>query len=197
MKKAGKTLLLLTILSLTFGLAVLSVKAEEKADGKADEAAVTELNQVMTILVDCDAKELPKRGAAGVISYNAGAPVWVIGETQDGWYLVSYQDKKGYIPKDYIAELQIEVEEKGAVGLNEAGLDEEMEALGAENKMVVEEIERQRSETRRSHIWTVIIVLLIIGIFATGIVSTVKSGKGTKEQNEDNNHETDHSDPML
>lgn len=211
MKKTGKILIFLTMLSLTLRLVVLPVKAEENAD----EAIVTELNQIMTILIDCDAKEFPKRGAASVISYNAGSPVWVVGETQNGWYMVSYQDEKGYIPKDYIAELQMEVEEKGVVGLAETGLDEEMAALEAENKMVVEEIERQRGEAKRSHIWTVVIVLLIIGIFATGIIATVKSGKGAaeiidkkeedsikvidldSEEEEEENHETDHSDSLL
>lgn len=215
MKKTGKILIFLTMLSLTLGLVALPVKAEENAD----ETIVTELNQIMTILIDCDAKELPKRGAASIISYNAGSPVWVVGETQNGWYMVSYQDEKGYIPKDYIAELQMEVEEKGVVGLAEAGLDEEMAALEAENKMVVEEIERQRGEAKHSHIWIVVIVLLVIGIFATGIISTIKSGKG-KEQDDDKtedavgkeeksievidldseeeeNHETNHSDSML
>lgn len=216
MKKAGKILGLLAMLGLTLGFAVLPVKANENTD----EVAVTELNQVMTILVDCDAKEFPKRGAASVVSYDAGSPVWVVGETQDGWYMVSYQDKKGYIPKDYIAELQVEVADKGVVNLTDAGLDAEMEAVEAENKMLVEEVERQRGETKRSHIWTIVIVLLVIGIFATGIISTIKSGKGTEEQNDDKageaegkaeksievidldleeeeNHETDHSDPLL
>lgn len=140
MKKLSRILLLTMILGFTLNLIVLPVKASENEN----EAVVTELNQVMTILVDCDAKELPQRGSANVMSYSAGSPVWVIGETEDGWYQVSYQDQKGYIPKDYISELQVEVEDKGVVGLGEAGLDEEMTAVEAENKMVIEEIERQR-----------------------------------------------------
>lgn len=173
MKKAGRALLLFMVLVLTFNLALLQVKANESGG----DTAVTELNQVMTVLVDCEARELPQRGSAGVMSYSAGSPVWVIGETADGWYLVSYQDEKGYIPKDYISELQVEVEDQGVVGLAEAGLDEEMTAVEAENKMVIEEIERQRGEAKRSHIWMIVIVLLVIGIFATGIISTVKAGK--------------------
>ena len=64
-----------------------------------------------------------------------------------------------------------------------------------------------------------VIVLLVIGIFATGIISTVKSGKEEKKKNDDEeavdrnendsievidldleeetNHETDHSDTLL
>lgn len=176
MRKVRKILLFLILLSFTLGFGVVPVKASENAD----DETITDLNQVMTVLVDCDAKEQPNRGAASVMSYSAGSPVWVIGETQDGWYLVSYQDEKGYIPKNYISELQVEMEEKGAVGLTEAGLDEEMAAVEAENKMIVEEIERQRSETKRSHIWTIVIVILVVGVFVTGIISTVKYGKEGK-----------------
>lgn len=216
MKKVGRILILLVLFSMSFGMFGLAVRAEENAE----DVTVTELNQIMTILVDCDAKEFPKRGAEGVISYSAGSPVWVIGETEDGWYLVSYQDQKGYIPKDYIDILTVETEDKGAVGLAEAGLDKEMEALEAESKMVIDEVERQRGESKRSHIWIVVIVLLVIGIFATGIISTIKFGKAVKDKKNDNtevigrkkansievidldleeeeNHETDYSDSVL
>lgn len=186
MKNVRRILLLLLMLGFSLGVIVLPAKASENTE----EAAVTELNQVMTVRIDCEAKELPNRGAQSVMDYQAGSPVWVIGETQDGWYLVSYQDKKGYIPKEYIAELQVEVEERGTVGLAEAGLDEEMTAVEAENKMIVEEVERQRSESKRSYIWMIVIIILVIGIFATGIISAMKSGRGK-------NHETDHSDPLL
>lgn len=214
MKRAGRILLLLAMLSFTLGLFVLPVKANENTE----EAVITELNQIMTISVDCDAKELPKRGAASVMSYSAGSPVWVVGETQDGWYRVSYQDQKGYIPKDYISELQVE-EEEGTVGLVEAGLDEEIVAVEAENKMIIEEIERQREETRRSRMWTIVIILLIIGIFVLGIFSTINSHKEKEEKKsdtksavkkesdsieivdldleEEERHETDHSDSLL
>lgn len=214
MKRAGRILLLLSMLSFTLGLFVLPVKANENTE----EAVVTELNQIMTISVDCDAKELPKREAASVMSYSAGSPVWVVGETQDGWYRVSYQDQKGYIPKDYILELQVE-EEEGTVGLVEAGLDEEIVAVEAENKMIIEEIERQRGEARRSRMWTIVIILLIIGIFVLGIFSTINSHKEKEEKKsdtksavkkesdnieivdldleEEERHETDHSDSLL
>lgn len=214
MKRAGRILLLLTMLSFTLGLFVLPVKANENTE----ETVVTELNQIMTISVDCDAKELPKREAASVMSYSAGSTVWVVGETQDGWYMVSYQDQKGYIPKDYISELQVE-EEEGTVGLVEAGLDEEIVAVEAENKMIIEEIERQRGETRRSRMWTIVIILLIIGIFVLGIFSTINSHKEKEEKKsdtksaakkesgnieiidldleEEESHETDHSDSLL
>ena len=40
---------------------------------------------------------------------------------------------------------------------------------------MVEEVERQRTETKRSRIWGAVILLLVAGIFVTGIFSVVRS----------------------
>ncbi len=180
MKKSGKILMALLVavfISSAFGV---SAKAEE-ASG---EVSVTEMNQVMTILNDCEARELPDGSAAVVQSYAAGDSVWVVGETQDGWYKISYQGKESYIPKDSTTDLQVEIEGQGTVDLVEAGLDGELAAVEAEGKMLVEEVERQRTETKRSRIWTIVIVVLIIGIFVTGIISTVKKEKDGGAKND-------------
>lgn len=181
MKKSGKFLMALLVaafLSSAFGM---SAKAEEAPV----EVSVTEMNQVMTIMNDCEARELPEDSAAVVQNYVAGDSVWVVGETQDGWYKISYQGKESYIPKDSTTDLQVEIEGQGTVDLVEAGLDSELAAIEAEGKMLVEEVERQRTETKRSRIWTVVIVVLIIGIFVTGIISTVKKEKGSEAKNDE------------
>lgn len=177
MKKVRKIILL----SLVFGLLLTFHTIPVKADAGTDEVAVTELNQIMTLVVDCDAKERPEEAAETVINFKAGSPVWIIGQTQDGWYEVSYQNLKGFIPVECVTELQVEVDEQGAMGLKEAGLDEEMEALETENEMVIEEIERQHGEQRRSYIWIAVIGVLVVGIFATGMIATIKSNKDKKE----------------
>ena len=119
--------------------------------------------------------------------------MWVTGETQNGWYRISYQESEGYILKDSTTGLMIEVEGKGIVDLEDAGLAEEMAALEAENKAFIENVERQRAELKRSRIWMVVIVVLIVAIFAVGIVSTIKQVKkeegqgdsGTKKKQKD------------
>ncbi len=58
-----------------------------------------------------------------------------------------------------------------------AALDAEMEAEIAEAKLVVEEVERYRAEAKRSRIWGVVIVLLVVAIFAVGIISTIQVKK--------------------
>lgn len=278
----GMAMLLLTmavILGSSFGeRAALTAKAQENTE----EISVTGMNQVMTVAADCEARELPDHNAAAVMSFSAGGSVWVVGETQSGWYKVSYQGKQGFIPKESVMELQVEidgsrvslsgigsnevmtgvpeteenndisslaegngkgedsqkedpsredsmengVEEddrqegsadkspdgedpakedpagevlagqapggqsegassqggKKTVSLKEAGLDTEMAAMEAENKILVEEVERQRAEKKRSRIWTAVIALLVVAIFAAGIISTVKGNKNGKEE---------------
>lgn len=57
------------------------------------------------------------------------------------------------------------------------GLDKEFQESEAEGKLVIEEVERYRAEAKRSRIWGIVIVLLVVGIFATGIISTTRIEK--------------------
>lgn len=142
--------------------------AKDLTPVRAEEAS--ELSRLMTADVDVDLKAAPERGAEIIMTYQAGDSVFVTGETADGWYRVIYQDKEGYVPKDSLCEQEIDV----------AGLDAEMEAVEQEAELVVETVERYRAETRRSKIWGTVIVILVVGIFATGIISSVR-GKYKEE----------------
>ena len=123
-----------------------------------------------------EAKTEPDEQAEVVVSYDSGAPVYVTGETTDGWYRVLYQDKVGYVR---ISELTVQ-------DMDISGLDEEIDVVEMESRMVIEEVERHRAEAKRSRIWGMVIVLLVAGIFATGIISTIKAGKsGKKKETED------------
>lgn len=57
---------------------------------------------------------------------------------------------------------------------NSAELDAEFSNLKEESVMIVEEVERQREEARRSKIWGAVIILLVMGIFGMGVVSAIK-----------------------
>lgn len=168
--------------------AVLGIASVNPAATHAQEE-VTEIQvlRFMTATQKLDAKAEPNNNAETIFSYDAGASVFVTGETQDGWYIVYYQGKTGYInpnasggsnkqgaqdtSQDVLVEQELDIE----------ALDAELEALQVRDKIIVEEIERYRAEVRRSRIWGTVIVLLVIGIFAVGIVSTVRAEKKKKE----------------
>lgn len=177
-----KKVLLVLMSVLWLGILVsVPVRAEEALG----EAETTELNQIMLANGKVEAKEMSDDSATVVITYESGAPVLVIGETTDGWYKVSYQDKIGYVHKSELTTQGLDVE----------GLDKEMKTAEAESKLVVEEVERYRAEARRSRIWGTVIVLLVVGIFATGILSTVKAEREKrKDAGSHNSSEADGSE---
>ena len=164
-----KMLFMLAMVLCLGGMAVLPVRAEEGEQ----EAEVTELNQIMVADEAVEAKEKPDLNSKTVITYEGGKHVFVIGETADGWYKVSYQDKEGYVPKAALADQELDVE----------GLNQEFQESETEGKMVIEEVERNRKEAKRSKIWGIVIVLLVVGIFATGIISASGLEKEKKKSN--------------
>ena len=150
-----------------------AVESDETQSGQTEnvKVEVSELNQIMTGQGKVEAKETTDSNSATVITYESGTPILVTGETENGWYRVSYQGKEGYVLKSRLTAQEFNMEE----------LDKEMESAEAESRLVVEEVERYRAEARRSRIWGTVIVLLVIGIFATGIISTVKAEKEKKK----------------
>lgn len=187
MKKQIRVKSILAVMGIMFGLFGMSremqyVRAVEDAAAiqlpdedtaqVESEMNISELSQLMTAEENIDMKAAPESSAETIMSYQAGDSVFVTGETADGWYRVIYQDKEGYIPKDSLSVQEIDV----------AALDEEMARTQQEAELVVETVERYRAEARRSKIWGGVIVVLVVAIFATGIISGIKSGKGKEEQ---------------
>lgn len=162
-----------------FWMMSLSVTAKEGE-------TVPQPGRLMEAEQQVDAREEPNDNAGVIFSYAPGDMVYVAGETEDGWYIVSYQGKTGYInisaSEAALSPAEMDVE----------ALNAEMEAIQEESRMIIEETERYRAESRRSKIWGAVIVLLVIGIFAMGILSTIqaeraegngkKPGKGRPEE---------------
>lgn len=169
---------MLAIAGILYGLAGMeqsAIYAQAAQDGQAAQGIgsmqetieVTELSQIMVAERDADMKAAPKEDAETLMTYEKGALVFATGETADGWYRVTYQDKEGYVEKDSLRVQEIDVE----------GLDAEMAVNEEEAKLVVETVEKYRAEARRSKIWGSVIVTLVAGIFAMGIFSAVRTKK--------------------
>lgn len=132
-----------------------------------EDKEIAENSFIATAVGEVNAKEAPDENAAVVVSYHDGDNIYVTGETADGWYRVQYQALTGYVRMEQTKEIELDVE----------ALNEEFAVEEEEGKLVVEEVERQRAEVRRSKIWGAVIILLVLGVFAMGIVTTVKSGR--------------------
>ncbi|MBD5396195.1 MAG: hypothetical protein HDR71_18490 [Lachnospiraceae bacterium] len=179
MKKLRRILLGL-MLVVSVGTGVMIVHGEENT-----ALEVTELSQFLIAKDKIEAKAEPDEKAETVITYDAGSTIYVTGQTQEGWISVSYQGQTGYINMN-IPEIRDNLEENE---IDVAALDKEMEAEIAEGKMIIEEVERYRAEKKRSRIWGTVIVLLVAGIFAMGIVSGIQAEKAKKQEGENNDSE--------
>lgn len=149
---------------------VISIMIPGKALAQETDAA-GQTGRLMTAQQKLDAKEQPDDSAQTAFSYEAGDNVFVTGETEDGWYTVFYQGKTGYINANSYQEAFM------AADVDVEALDAELEAEEEESRQIIEETERYRVESRRSRIWGAGIIVLVVGIFATGIISTVRAEK--------------------
>lgn len=147
------------------GMPVLRAQAQEMLE-------VSPFSGLMTATEKIDAKESPNKEAETILSFEIGDILYVTGETENGWYQISYQGQTAYVMKNVLKEQEMDVE----------AMDAELLAQEDEGRMIIEEVERYRAEVKRSRIWGTVIVLLIIGIFATGIISTVKGEKEKKDE---------------
>ena len=155
-----------------------------------EESTQTQIKLFMRALQQINAKEEPNDDAETIFTYDEGDHIYVTGETPNGWYIVYLQGKTGYINKNVSQGIEIVQGERTSHALleeeevNIEALDDELTALEVENKLIAEGIARYLAEARRSRIWGVVIVLLVIGIFAVGIVSTVRAEKKNKKEDD-------------
>ena len=146
---------------------VQAAQVTQEAGVMQDESQTTEYNQLMAAERDVAMKAEPDVDAQTLMTYKKGDLVFVTGETADGWYLVIYQDKTGYVKKDALTVQELDVE----------GLNAEMALYEQEGKLVMETVEKYRAEAKRSKIWGGVIITLVAAIFAVGIFSAVKAKK--------------------
>lgn len=154
-----------------------------------EEATEMKIELFMRALQQIDAKAVPKDDAETIFTYDEGDHIYVTGETPNGWYIVYYRGQTGYINKSVSQGVEAVQDGQGlqseqnaqvaleAEALDLDALDDELAAQEVENKLIAEGVERYLAEARRSKIWGTMIVLLVIGIFAVGIVSTIRAEK--------------------
>ncbi len=153
-----------------------SQTADGAAAGEAqliNESAAAEGNlsgSLMMLSEATQARENPDEDAAVVVELPAGAQLLVTGE-EDGWYEIFYQGKTAYVPM---------ASATASTEVDQEALDEEMHQVEEEGAAFVESLEAQRKAAQRSRIWQIIIIVLIVAVFLTGVVSAVKSAKADK-----------------
>lgn len=68
------------------------------------------------------------------------------------------------------------------VVLNASALDEEFKNVQEENLLAYQEAEAAKVQAKSDRIWGIVIAVLVIAIFAVGIVTTLAGNKGKKKE---------------
>ena len=148
----------------------LSVRAAEEKNAV--------FGTLQALSADAEVKQEAREDSASVASLPAGTPVIVMGQ-EGTWSRILCQGTEGYIPTDtlgpYIAEA--------------GSLDAEMEDAAEAEARTVEEYELYKREKRSLTVWEIVIAVLILAFFGTGMVSAIwkmqeeeAKGKGTKKK---------------
>lgn len=138
------------------------------------EAGLTPQNGMMQTKTDTSGYEKPDNKSLVVEEIKKGQSVMLSGKTENGWCQVVYQGRTMYVQENSLEET-----------VNEE-LSNELQEL---EKLRLAEAEwdiKVRKEVLRSRIWGTVIVVLIVGIFAAGMVSVIRADKGEKRKKEGN-----------
>ncbi len=124
---------------------------------------------------DVTVREEPDNSTKAVGELEAGTPVVVSEDEKDGWCKVKNQTLEGYVQT---SDLQVVNAEDAEALKQEFGVNDEF------GSMVLEEYDYQKKQKRTSLIWGVVIGVLVIAIFAVGIVSAINSNKAEQDKEE-------------
>lgn len=156
------------ILILFSGYDSLEVRAEADNETQAENIQ----GKLMEATVDTVGREQQSINAASVIELPAGTHILVIGEETEGWYEIYSQGKKAYVPSKDLTMPSM---------LDTAALEQEMKKIEEEDKAFIESLEMQRKAIARSKVWRAIIIILIAGVFITGVVSALRKPKNEEK----------------
>ena len=156
------------ILILFSGYDSLEVRAEADNETQAENIQ----GKLMEATIDTVGREQQSINAASVIELPAGTHILVIGEETEGWYEIFSQGKKAYVPSKDLTMPSM---------LDTAALEQEMKKIEEEDKAFIESLEMQRKAIARSKVWRAIIIILIAGVFITGVVSALRKPKNEEK----------------
>lgn len=179
MKKVSKIrtgILIMAMMSVMMGFGAQAAEDVQKTQTEeAAEQARFVKDTVWEAADDVTVREEPDSKSKSIGKLEAGTPVVVSEDEQNGWCKVRNQTVEGYIET---SSLQMVNAANAEALKQEFGVNEEFDS------MVLEEYDYQKKQKRTTLIWGVVIGVLVAAIFAVGIVSAINGNKA--EQGEDN-----------
>jgi len=137
---------------------------------RAAEPDSAESMTLQQTVKDAQMKEEPDKSADTLAELPMGTAVIVYGEPQDSWSRIEYDGMEGYI------------ESSALEAYNTGDMIREFAEIEDENIRIVDEYELVQESRKKSIIWGTVIAVLVIGIFAVGIISAVKKNKEGEQE---------------
>jgi len=173
----------------------------------ASDAEGIKKNTILQTNSEVELHEEPDASSGVTVTLPGGTPVVVKEDEQDGWCMVSYQEDTGYVQVSFLGSLgsqgtsgasdgQAAAGEETAVTGDEAGpdrgdetalvnasaLDDEFKTIKEEGIMAYQEAEAAKEQAASEKKWGIVIAVMVIAIFAVGIITTLAGNKGNKKQ---------------
>lgn len=126
---------------------------------------------LMMTELQTEGRKQPSFSAEVTAVLPAGTYVLVTGEEDKGWYEIYYQGENLFVPEEFLTLAELDAK----------ALDDEMKKTEEVDRAFIESLEIQRKAIARSKIWRAVIIILIIGVFVTGIISSRKGKDKTRE----------------
>lgn len=155
-----------------------------------------EINYSKSVLVETTKQikmySQPDKTSEEITVIKAHTTLVTLTDQEDNWILVKHGDIEGY------------VEVRNLTLYHAEGIQQEFESKENAYNLMFQEIEYRKQEKHQQLVWGITISLLVVAIFAVGIVSTVLNDK--KERNakkkrcvesKGKSDETDYTDTML
>ncbi|MDE7201245.1 MAG: SH3 domain-containing protein [Lachnospiraceae bacterium] len=182
MKKQLGRILGVLVMLLVMGMTVCASDAED-----------IKINKIFQLNSDVELHEQPDTASEVTASLPGGTTVIVKEDAKDGWCKVAYQENAGYVEISFlgligsqsapaVSEHQGTTENETASGIvgNVSALDEEFKTMKEEGRLAYQEAEDAKEQAKAEKKWGVVIAVLVIAIFAVGIISTLRN-KGNKK----------------
>lgn len=101
----------------------------------------------------------------------AGTVVYVTDNTPESWCGISSKEISGYVKTEALIPIADGDE-----------MNQEFEQIGNNYHMIFNEVQQLKKQQSQEKIWGAVIVLLVVGIFAAGIIPVLKKNKENEKK---------------
>lgn len=125
-----------------------------------------------------EAKVEPDEKAETAMTFEDGAMIAVVSDSDAQWYTIGYQGNIYYVKKSDTIVL-----EDSPFRQQNTDIDAEFEENYIESKILVEEVVRLQEEAKSTRLWGIVILVLVAAIFGINTYLIIKGRKDKEDKN--------------